>query len=163
MLTKVTEPTEWVNSMTYPMKPDGELCPCPDPKDLNKAIIREHYKPPTLEEIPHKLSGAKVFSKVDAYEGFWAKSLDYESSIKTTFNTHKGRYRYLRMPMGAKSSQDAFQMEMDWILEGLHGVIAIHDDITIYGTDDEDHDKNIIHLWREQPRKVSPSTQKNVA
>ena len=153
VITKVTEPTKWVNSMTYPMKPDGELCPCLDPKDLNKAIIREHYKPPTLEEITHKLSGAKVFSKVDAYKGFWAKSLDYESSIKTTFNTHKGRYKYLRMPMGAKSSQDAFQMEMDQILEGLHGVIAIHDDITIYGTDDEDHDKNIIAFMERAAQK----------
>ena len=153
VIIKVTEPTAWVNSMTYPMKPDGELRPCLDPKDLNKAIMREHYKPPTLDEITHKLSGAQVFSKVDAYKGFWAKRLDYESSIKTTFNTHKGRYRYLRMPMGAKSSQDAFQMEMDQILEGLHGVIAIHDDITIYGTDDEDHDKNIIAFMERAAQK----------
>ena len=153
VIVKVTEPTAWVNSMTYPMKPDGELRPCLDPKDLNKAIMREHYKPPTLDEITHKLSGAQVFSKVDAYKGFWAKRLDYESSIKTTFNTHKGRYRYLRMPMGAKSSQDAFQMEMDRILEGLHGVIAIHDDITIYGTDDEDHDKNIIAFMERAAQK----------
>ena len=43
--------------MTYPMKPDGELHLCLDPGDLNTAIIREHYKPPTLEEITHKLYG----------------------------------------------------------------------------------------------------------
>ena len=148
IITPAKEPTEWVNSMTYPMKPNGDLRICLDPKNLNKAIIREHYKPPTLEEITHKLSGAKVFSKLDAFKGFFAYKLNYKSSLKTTFNTtpRRGRYRYLRMPMGAKCSQDAFQMKMDQILEGLDGVIAIHDDITVYGKDEEDHNKNMIGL-----------------
>ena len=35
-----------------------------DPRDLNKAIIQEHHKAPTLDEIMHKLSGAKVFLKL---------------------------------------------------------------------------------------------------
>ena len=65
IITKVTEPTEWVNSIMYPVKPNGDLRICLDPKDLNKAIIREHYKAPTLEEITHKLCGATKFSKVD--------------------------------------------------------------------------------------------------
>ena len=30
VIIKVTEPTEWVNSMTYPVKPDGDLCICID-------------------------------------------------------------------------------------------------------------------------------------
>ena len=146
VIIKVTEPTDWVNSMTYPIKPDGEPRICIDCGDLNEAIVREYYKPPTLEEITHKLSGAKVFSKVDAYKGFFACRLDYESSLKTTFNSipTKGRYRYLCMPMGAKCSQDAFQMKMDEILEGLNGIIAIHDDITIFGKTEEEHDINLI-------------------
>ena len=37
-------------------------------------------------------------------------------------------------------------MKMDQILEGLDGVIAIHDDITIYGKDNHDHDKNMLAL-----------------
>ena len=63
IITPVTEPTEWVSSITYPRKPDGTICICLDPKDLNREIIREHYKAPTLEEILHKLSGATIFSK----------------------------------------------------------------------------------------------------
>ena len=46
IITPVTEPTEWVSSITYPTKPDGSLRICLDPRDLNKAIIREHYKAP---------------------------------------------------------------------------------------------------------------------
>ena len=31
-IMKVTEPTEWVNFMTYPVKPDGDLRICIDCK-----------------------------------------------------------------------------------------------------------------------------------
>ena len=62
--TPVTAPTEWVSSITYPTKPDGSLRICLDPCNLNKAIICEHYKAPTLEEISHRLSGATVFFQI---------------------------------------------------------------------------------------------------
>ena len=39
------EPTPWVSSVTYPVKPTGEVRPCLDARDLNKAIIRENHKP----------------------------------------------------------------------------------------------------------------------
>ena len=87
IITPVTEPTEWVSSITYPHKPDSTLCICLDPKYLNKAIIREHYKAPTLEEMSHKLAGATLFPKLDAKDGFWSVHLDIASSYLTTF-TH---------------------------------------------------------------------------
>ena len=49
IITLVTISTEWVSSITYCGKPDGTLCICLDPRDLNKAIIREHYTLPTLK------------------------------------------------------------------------------------------------------------------
>ena len=47
IITPVTEPTEWVSSLTYLRKSDGIICLCLDPYNLNKAIIREHYKATT--------------------------------------------------------------------------------------------------------------------
>ena len=58
IITKQTEPTPWVSSLTYPKKANGKLRICLDPKDLNKAIIRENHKAPTLKEIAHVLTGA---------------------------------------------------------------------------------------------------------
>ena len=92
IITPVTRPTEWVSSITYPTKPDDSLRICLDPQNLNKAIKREHYKAPTLEEISHQLSDTTIFSKLDAKNGFWSIHLDTPSSYLTTFNTHKGRY-----------------------------------------------------------------------
>ena len=75
---KEGEPTAWVNSLVYRRKPNGKLRICLDPKDLNKAISREHHVIPTLEEILPKLSGAKYFSIVDAKCGHWNVELDQE-------------------------------------------------------------------------------------
>ena len=140
------EPTPWVSSVTYPVKPTGEVRPCLDVRDLNKAIIRENHKPQTVEEIAHQLAGAMVFTKADTLKAFLQVHLTEESSKLLVINTHKGRYRFKRMPFGAKMSQDVFQMKMDLIMERCPGVISIHNDIVVYGVSDEDHDANLINL-----------------
>ena len=140
------EPTPWVSSVTYPVKPTGEVGPCLDARDLNKAIIQENHKPQTVEEIVHQLPGAVVFMKADALKAFLQVHLTEESSKLLVINTHKGRYRFKRMPFGAKMSQDVFQMKMDLIKERCPGVINIHNDIVVYGTSKEDHDANLINL-----------------
>ena len=108
VIVPVTKPTAWVSSLTYLCKPDGTLHICLDPKDLNKAIMQEHYKAPILDEITHHLSGATCFSKLDAKDGFWSIHLEEDSSYLTMFNTHHGRYKFLHMPFGLKMSQDIF-------------------------------------------------------
>ena len=132
--------------MTFPRKPNGEVRVCLDPSNLNKAIIREHHKPMTVEEIAHELAGATVYTKADALKAFLQIHLTHEASLLTTFNSHRGRLRFLRMPFGAKMSQDVFQLRMDAILEQCPGVIGIHDDMVIFGVDQEDHDANLINL-----------------
>ena len=39
IITEQVEPTPWVSSVTFPMKPNGEVMVCLDPSNLNKAII----------------------------------------------------------------------------------------------------------------------------
>ena len=79
IIQKVDEPTDWANSIVYVCKSNGKLRPCLDSKDLDKATMRCHYKTPTMEELSHKLSGAKFFSKLDVKNGYWSLKLDRES------------------------------------------------------------------------------------
>ena len=146
IITEQVEPTPWVSSVTFPRKPNGDVRVCLDPSNLNKAIIREHHKPMTVEEIAHELAGATVYTKADALKAFLQIHLTHEASLLTTFNSHRGRLRFLWMPFGAKMSQDVFQLRMDAILEQCQGVIGIHDDMVIFGVDQEDHDANLINL-----------------
>ena len=146
IITEQVEPTPWVSSVTFPRKPNGEVRVCLDPSNLNKAIIREQHKPMTVEEIAHELAGATVYTKADALKAFLQIHLTHEASLLTTFNSHQGRLRFLRMPFGAKMSKDVFQLRMDAILEQYPGVIGIHNDMVIFGVDQEDHDANLINL-----------------
>ena len=146
IITEQVEPTPWVSSVTFPRKPNGKVRVCLDPSNLNKAIIREHHKPMTVEEIAHELAGATVYTKADALKAFLQIHLTHKASLLMTLNSHRGRLRFLRMPFGAKMSQDVFQLWMDAILKQCPGVIGIHDDMVIFGVDQQDHDTNLINL-----------------
>ena len=140
ILAKVTEPTQWVNSLVV-VETNNKLRVCLDPRDLNKAIQRPHYPMRTLEDTLPELAGAKVFTKLDLRSGYWTIPLSEESSYLTTFNTPFGRYRYLRLPFGLKSSQDEFQRKVDECFEHLPGVVALVDDILVYGRSHAEHDQ----------------------
>ncbi|XP_048775390.1 uncharacterized protein K02A2.6-like [Ostrea edulis] len=152
VLAPVTEPTDWISSLVAVRKPSGKMRLCIDPKPLNKALKRNHYATPTIDDILPELSQARIFSVVDCKDGFWHITLDDESSFLTTFGTPWGRYRWLRMPFGIKPASEEFQRRMDEALSGIHGIKAIHDDIVVYGcgnSDDEairDHDKKLSTL-----------------
>ena len=132
--------------MTFQRKPNGDVRVCLDPSNLNKAIIREHHKPMTVEEIAHELAGVTVYTKANALKAFLQIHLTHEASLLTMFNSHGGQLQFLHMSFGAKMSQDVFQLQMDAILEQCPGVIGIQDDMVIFGVDQEDHDANLINL-----------------
>ena len=71
IISKVTEPTDWVSSMVVVKKPNGKLRICLDPTDLNKAIKRPHFPLPTLDEVLPHLKKGKFFSMMDASNGYW--------------------------------------------------------------------------------------------
>ena len=70
------QPTEWVNNLVYQRKSTGKLRICLDPKDLNKAIKREHHVTPTLEEIMPRLNGTEHLFILDARCWYWNVTLD---------------------------------------------------------------------------------------
>ena len=149
ILAPVQKPTPWISSMVVVPKKDGKPCICLDPRDHNRAIRREHYPLPTIEDVATRLHGAKVFTVLDVRKGFWHVELDEESSFLTTFNTPFGRYRWKRMPFGICSAPEVFQRRMQELIEGLHGVEVVADDFVVVGFGDtqetaiRDHDRNL--------------------
>ena len=143
-LSKVTEPTDWVNSLVIVEKSNGQMLLCIDPKGLNKVVKREHFKIPTKEEILGKLHDAKRFSKLDATAGFHQIKMGKPSSMLTTFNTPFGRYRYLRLPMGICSASEVFHKTVHKFLEKFDGVTVYMDDIIVWGSTVEEHDERLM-------------------
>ena len=120
VISKVDQPTDWVNSLVIAEKKDGSLRLCLEPCDLNKAIKREHYKIPTADEVVSKLTGKKVFSILEEKDSFWQIQLDQESSFLCTFNSPFGHYRYLRCPFGISSAPEVFQKRNDQYIIWRH-------------------------------------------
>ena len=159
IICKVTEPSSWVHSLVCVEKANGKLRVCLDPKALNDNIQRPHYPMRSIDDITSQLSGAKYFSVMDATKGYWSVRLDRRSSMLTCFNTPFGRYRYLRLPMGIRSSQDIFQRKVDETFEGLQGVTSICDDILVFGRTRAEHDRNLLSMLeksRENGLRFNP-------
>ena len=70
VIRKEEEPTDWVSSMAIVEKPDESLRICLDHRNLNKAIKREHFQLPTLENITTRMTNAKWFTKLAANRGY---------------------------------------------------------------------------------------------
>lgn len=70
----------------------------------------------SLEELLPKFSKAKVFSTLDAKDGFYQVELDECSSLKTTFWT----------PFGNSLAPKEFECKLHEKLDGLPGVPVIH-------------------------------------
>lgn len=120
VIEKVTEPTEWVNSLVIVEKSNGNVRVCLDPRNLIN-----------IEDVAVEIKGATFFSTIDASSGFWQVKIDLESSKLVTFNSPFGRYKYLRLPFGINSAPEVFQRRMTQALDDIEGVPVIVDDILV--------------------------------
>ena len=149
VIQKVTEPTDWCAPMAVVLKKTGAVRICVDLRGLNKAVKRERYVLPTVEDVAPKLRGCTVFSTLDAASGYYQLPLEENSSKFTTFMTPFGRYMFRRLPMGITSASEIFQRRMTQILEGLDGVAVYQDDIIVAGATKEEHDNRMNEVFRK--------------
>ena len=132
VIAPVDEPTPWVSKTVIAEKKDGSLRIFIDPRELNKALQREHYTLPVLEDSLHELGRSRFFTKADLASDYWHVELDDESSMLTTFQTCHGQYRWRRLPFGTKVLSEIFQKRLLEVLGDLKGVVVIADDIIIH-------------------------------
>ena len=85
-------------------------------------------------------------SRIDLRGGFHQIVLHKDSRSITTFRTPLGLKRYKRLSMGVCCASEIFQHEVEKCLNGLHGVKNLVDDIFVWGTSQEEHDKNLFKL-----------------
>ena len=143
VIAPVKEPTDWCSPMVVVPKQNGQVRICVDLTKLNQCVKRERLILPSVEDTLAKLSSAKVFTKLDANSGFWQVPLSAESAPLTTFITPFGRYPFKRLPFGISYAPEYFQKKMSEVLEGLSGVACMMDDILVFGSTKEEHDRRL--------------------
>lgn len=127
----VTAPT-WISGMSAVPKGQGDFRLVVNMRAPNKAINREYYRLPLIDEMKTTLHGSTCFTKLDLKSAFYHLELSEDSRELTTFLTEGGMYRFTRLLFGVNCAPEAFQREMCRIFKGVRNIIIYIDDILIF-------------------------------
>lgn len=132
IIEKVTTAPEWISGMSAVAKGKNDFRLVVNMRGPNKAIKREYFRLPLLEEMRVKLHGSKFFSKLDLSNAYYHLELSKESRDLTTFLAENGMYRFTRLMFGVNCAPEVFQREMCRLLENVDNIIVYIDDVLLF-------------------------------
>ena len=160
---------DWASPIVPVLKADGRSVRiCGDFKLLNQACKLDKYPLPKIEDLFVQVAGGKAFTKLDLSQAYQQVSLAEESRKYVVINTHRGLFRYNRMPFGVSSAPGVFQRVMENLLKDIPKVVVYLDDILITGETESEHLATLeevlrrlagagLHLKREKCTFLAPS------
>ena len=127
------------------VKPSLAIRICGDFKPLNKSLIVDQNPIPRPSDLFSTLAGGQKFSKLDLSDAYNQLKLDPECQKYLVINTHKGLFRYFRLPFGVSSAPAVFQKVMNYVLADLKGITStvFFDDVLVTGSSDAEHLQNL--------------------
>ena len=139
--------SQWAAPIVPVIKENGDIRICGDFKvTVNPVALPDKYPLPRVEELFAKVSGGTLFTKLDLSNAYQQLELDDQSSELCTINTHKGLYRYTRLPYGISTAPSLFQRVMDSLLADIPHACCFLDDVLVTGTTDEEHFNNLYKV-----------------
>jgi hypothetical protein len=123
-------------------KKDGKLHFIQDYRALNAITRKNRYPLPLIDDLIHRLKGARYFTKLDMRWGYNNVHIREGDEWKATFCTNRGLFEPLVMYFGLTNSLATFQTMMNEIFQDLitEGVISVYlDDILIFTDSLEEH------------------------
>ena len=106
---------------------------------VNPVSKLNRYPIPKVEDLFATLERGKTFTKLDLSQAYQQLKLDVESRKYVVVNTHKGLFRFTRLPCGISSAPGIFQKAMEGLLQGIPRVTVYIDDILITGETKAEH------------------------
>ena len=163
LIEEVDGPTPWIVPLVSVPKANGDIRLCLDMRGPNTAIQRTRHNTPSLDDLVHDLNGACVFSKLDMNQAYHQLELHPDSRYLTTFSSPIGLRRFKRLVFGVNCASEIFQHTLSQILQGIPGVLNMWDDILVYGSNQDEHDRNLeLVLQRLQEAGVTLNREKSV-
>ena len=137
--------SKWAAPIIPVLKPDGRIRICGDYRiTVNQVVQRDEHPIPKIDDLFSSLAGGKLFSKLDLSHAYQQLLLEEESKQYFTINTHRGLFRYNRLPFGVSSAQAILKRVMESTLQGIPHTVVYLDDILVTGRTHQEH------LWNLQ-------------
>jgi Reverse transcriptase (RNA-dependent DNA polymerase)/RNase H-like domain found in reverse transcriptase len=152
----VIEPAhaEWASPVVLVPQPDGCMRFCIDYRRSYVLTVKDSHFLPRMDECIDSLGDATIFSTLDCNSGYWQIPVHPDDQDKTTFHSHEGLYKFLRMPFGLSNDPATFQRMVDMILAGLtwKSCLVYLDDIIVFSSSFKEHlshlDQVLERLYR---------------
>ena len=148
---RVLEPinvSKWAAPIVVVPKTGGKVRICADlSTGVNQSLDIDQYPLPKPNDLFVALNGGTLFSKLDFSEAYLQVELDDDSKELLVINTHKGLFRFNRLPFGVASAPSIFQKIMDQMLSGIDGTVCYLDDIIVTGKNTMDHLNNLSRVF----------------
>ncbi len=138
----------WASPLHVLAKKDGSWRPCGDFRRLNLVTEADVYPLPNMLDFADRLSGCKVFSKIDLRKGYWQVPVRPEDVQKTAVITPFGLFEFLQMPFGLRNAGSSFQRMMDRVLAGIPFSYCYLDDLRIASPDLETHQYHLRQVFQ---------------
>lgn len=136
--------SEWAAPIVVVHKKDGGIRICGDFKvSINPFLHPQIYPLPTPEEIFSTLANGESYTKLDLARAYKQMEIKEECQSLLTINTHRGLFKYTRLPFGITTAPSLWQRAMAQVLSGLSGVVYYIDDILVTGRTRAEHAKNL--------------------
>ena len=137
--------SEWAAPIVPVVKRDGSIRVCGDYKlTVNQVAQVDTYPLPLVQDLFASLANGKSFTKLDLAHAYQQLPLDKNSRPYTTINTHRGLFRYTRLPFGVAAAPAIFQRTMESLLGDLPHVCIYLDDVLVMGESEVAHLRNLV-------------------
>ena len=134
------EYSDWAAPIVAVLKPDKTVLICGDFCTTVNPVSKLHRYPiPRVEDLFASLVQDQTFTTIDLKQAYQQMKLDPQTRKYLMINTHRGLFRYTRLPYGVSSAPGLFQKAMEQLLRGIPGVAVYIDDILVTGSTEADH------------------------
>ena len=135
------EYSDWAAPIVAVLKPDKRsIRICGDFRTTVNPVSKLHRHPiPRVEDLFASLAKGKTFSTIDLKQAYLQMKVEAQSQKYLVINTHRGLFRYTRLPYGVNAAPGIFQRAMEQMLRDIPGVIVYMDDILVTGPTEAEH------------------------
>lgn len=127
--------SKWDTPIVTPIKSDGSIHLCADYKfTLNCALSAHAHPVSVVQHLLHSLGRGSIFAKLDLAQAYQQLLEDEETAETQTIITHRGVFKCRRLQFGVSVAPGLFQSLMEWLLQGVPGIIPYFDDILVSAT-----------------------------